>query len=171
MIRPQTSGRCDEEPMPTDELDEEFDEELAPDLDEEEIDEDALADEDLEEGEFAEESLEEEGLEEEEEEGADADAAATPVKRKKAAEEDDDEEELDPDDVEADLDTILKDRIAAADDLEDEEDEEEEEDYSGESTGRVQPKTDSEFVCKSCFLVKRVSQRVPGTDDLCSDCV
>jgi hypothetical protein len=157
--------------MPTDELDEDFEEELAPDLDEEELDEDVLADDELEDDEFGEETLDDETLETEDDaEAGDAEAAATPTKRKKAAEEDDDDDELDPDDVEADLDTILKDRIAAADDLEDEEDEEEEED-SGESTGRVQPKTDSEFVCKSCFLVKRVSQRVPGTDDLCNDCV
>jgi hypothetical protein len=157
--------------MPTDELDEDFDEELTPEIDEEELDEEALGDEELEEDDdFVEEVLDDDALAEEEE-GAEAETAAVPAKRKKAAEEDDDEEELDPDDVEADLDTILKDRIAAADDLEDEEDEEEEEDYSGESTGRVQPKTDSEFVCKSCFLVKRVSQRVPGSDDLCNDCV
>ena len=56
-----------------------------------------------------------------EEEVADAPA---PRARKKAAADDEteeDEEEADPDDVEADLDTILKDRIAAADDEEDEE--------------------------------------------------
>jgi hypothetical protein len=160
--------------MPTDELDEDFEEEeLAPDLDEEELDEDVLADDELEtDDEFGEVPLDDDALETDEDaDAAGTEAAATPVKRKKAAEEEDDDDELDPDDVEADLDTILKDRIAAADDLEDEEDEEEEEDLSGESTGRVQPKTDSEFVCKSCFLVKRVSQRVPGTDDLCSDCV
>jgi hypothetical protein len=160
--------------MPTDELDEDLEEELAPDLDEEEIDEDALDVEDLEGEEDLDEVLDDEIVVEDPiVEGEEVEAVVAPTKRKKAAaaEEDDDEEELDPDDVEADLDTILKDRIAAADDLEDEDEDEEDEDYSGESTGRVQPKTDSEFVCKSCFLVKRVSQRVPGTDDLCSDCV
>ena len=49
--------------------------------------------------------------------------------------------------------------------------EEEEEEAGGDATGRVAPKSDSEFVCKSCFLVKSVSQRVAGTDDLCNDCV
>ena len=92
------------------------------------------------------------------------------MKRKATADEEDEDEDVDPDDVEADLDQILKVRIAAADDLDDEEEEEEEE-AGGEATGRVAPKSDSEFVCKSCFLVKSVSQRVAGTDDLCNDCV
>jgi hypothetical protein len=91
-------------------------------------------------------------------------------KTKAADEEVDEDEEVDPDDVEADLDTILKDRIAAADDEEDE-DEVEEVEAPGENGGRVQPMKASEFLCKSCFLVKSTSQRVDGTDDLCNDCV
>src|SRR5690606_32946771 len=64
--------------------------------------------------------------EDEEEEEEDEVAPAAAGKARKAAEdeeEDDDEEELDPDDVEADLDEILKDRIAAQDDEDEDEDE------------------------------------------------
>ena len=50
--------------------------------------------------------------------------AEAPAKRVKA-DDDEDDDELDPDDVEADLDTILKDRIAAGDDEEEEECEDE----------------------------------------------
>jgi hypothetical protein len=155
--------------MPTDDLDEEF-EEVEPEIDEEEIDEEALEEEDLGEefGEGDDDAIVEAPLDQEADEEEGDEEPVVAAKRKKATEDEEDDDELDPDDVEADLDTILKDRIAAADDLDEDEEEEEE---VGESTGRVQPKTDSEFVCKSCFLVKSVSQRVDGTDDLCSDCV
>jgi hypothetical protein len=66
-------------------------------------------------------------------------------------EEDEDEDELNPDDVEADLDTILKDRIAAGDDEEDEEDEVD--DGSPESGERVAAKGADEFTCPTCFLI------------------
>jgi hypothetical protein len=153
--------------MPTD-LEDDFDEEdIEPDLEEPDLDEEDLVEEDLV-AEVIEEELEGEialveDLEPPEE-------AAPKVRPKVAGEEEEEDEELDPDDVEADLDTILKDRIAAADDLEEEEEEEEDE-LTGEPATRVHPKTESEFVCKSCFLVKNVTQRVPGTDDLCNDCV
>src|SRR5918993_409892 len=93
-----------------------------------------------------------------------------------AADLDDEEEEddeLDPDDVEADLDTILKDRIAAQPDEADDEDEEEqpETDDRGDGTGRIQPRKPGEFVCQSCFLVKHPSQLADPQRMLCSDCV
>ena len=79
---------------------------------------------------------------------------------------------LDPDDVEADLDTILKDRIAAAED--EEEDEEDEpadvEDRSGDG-GKIQPRRPGEFVCQSCFLVKSPPQLADAKRMLCVDCV
>ncbi|MGQ0617664.1 MAG: DUF4193 family protein [Acidimicrobiia bacterium] len=97
--------------------------------------------------------------------------AAPPAKP--ASEEDseeDDLEEVDPDDVEADLDTILKDRIAAADD--DEEDEEEPPDTDDRADGnRIQPRRPGEFVCRSCFLVKPHTQLADATLQLCADCV
>ena len=60
---------------------------------------------------------------------------------------------LAPDDVEADLDTILKDRLVAAED-EANEDEEEPEDRS-EAADRLQPKRADEQLCPSCFLLVR----------------
>ena len=71
------------------------------------------------------------------EEEAEEVAAAAPKARKKRDEEEDDEEEADPDDVEADLDKILKERIAANDDEdEDEELEEVQPRTVGETAGR-----------------------------------
>ncbi len=153
--------------MPTD-LDDEFDE---PDLADEELDEDELVEEELEEdleGDLDDLVVEEEGAPEAEEA---VPVEPTPRKRKKGAfEEEEDEDEVDDDDVEADLDTILKDRIASADDADEEDEEEDEVDLGGESGGRVQPRSDSEFVCQNCFLVKHVSQRVEGSAGLCVDC-
>jgi len=101
-------------------------------------------------------------LETEEDEDAEA--------RNTTAAEDDDEDLVDPDDVEADLDTILKDRLVAADDEADDEDEVEVEDR-GDPVDRIQPKRPGEFVCQSCFLVKHPSQLADDDRMLCSDCV
>ena len=85
--------------------------------------------------------------------------------------EDEDEEEADPDDVEADLDTILKDRLVVADeDDEDEEDEPVDAEDKGEG-GKVRPRAPGEFVCQSCFLVKHPSQLADAKHQLCRDCV
>jgi hypothetical protein len=74
-------------------------------------------------------------------------------------EEDDDEDIIDPDDVEADLDTILKDRLVAADDEQpDDDDEENEVDDRGDPVDRIAPKRADEFVCRSCFLLKSNNQ-------------
>jgi hypothetical protein len=107
-----------------------------------------------------------------------APAAAKPAARtKRKSSDDDDEEEEDDDDdadddVEADLDTILKDRIAAApEDDEDEDDEQPEPDDRGDGAGRIQPKRPGEFVCQSCFLVKHPSQLADPDSMLCADCV
>ena len=92
----------------------------------------------------------------------------------KAREEDDDEP--DPDDIEADLDTILKDRLAS-DDEDDEEDEEEEVVAvpAGKAKkpggARIQPKQPEEFVCQSCFLVKHPTQLGDARRKLCNDCL
>ena len=149
-------------------VDEEFEEEegeeeeadLEPgELDEDDLDEDALAVEEEFEGDedFAEADEEEE---EEEEDGA-----AGPVRRSVSEEEDEDEDLLAPDDVEADLDTILKDRMVAA---EDEEDEEEEPEERGEAADRLQPKRADEQLCPRCFLLVRQSAPLcPVGDDEC----
>jgi len=88
--------------------------------------------------------------------------------RETASAEDDDEDLVDPDDVEADLDTILKDRLVAADDEAEDEDEVED---RGDPVDRIQPKRPGEFVCQSCFLVKHPSQLTDDDRMLCSDCV
>ena len=101
---------------------------------------------------------------------------AAPAKTRKKGDDDDEEEEDDDDDtdddVEADLDAILKDRIAAQPDEEDDEDEETPEpDDRGDGAGRIQPKRPGEFVCQSCFLVKHPSQLADPDHMLCADCV
>jgi hypothetical protein len=84
--------------------------------------------------------------------------------------EEEDEEELDPDDVEADLDSILKERLVVVEDEEEEEDEAPDPEDKGEST-KVRPRAPGEFVCQSCFLVKHPSQLADDKRMLCRDCV
>lgn len=142
----------------TDELEDDLD---GPDLDEEELgddleepdDEFGIVDDDIE-------------LADDEEEDESA-AKAGPVRKSVASEdEDEDEDMLAPDDVEADLDTILKDRLVAADDEGDEDEEEPEE--RGESADRLQPKRADEQLCPSCFLLVRQSAPMcPVGDDDC----
>ncbi|SRR5258706_417256 len=140
--------------------------------------------EDEEPAELTDEDLDEEALVEDDEFGeiddpfdADADAdvededeAETegPVRKSVTAEEEDDDDDIiAPDDVEADLDTILKDRLVAADD-EGAEDEEDEPEDRSESSDRLQPKRADEQLCPSCFLLVRNSAPIcPVGDDEC----
>ena len=89
------------------------------------------------------------------------------------AEEDDDEEEddddLDPDDVEAGLDVILKDRLVVVEDVEEEEAPDPEERVEG--AAKALTKRPGEFTCQSCFLVKHPSQLADPDRMLCRDCV
>ena len=71
-------------------------------------------------------------------------------------EEDEDEEMLSPDDVEADLDRILKDRLVTAEDEDDDEDEDEP-DERGDPGDRLQPKRADEQLCPNCFLLVRAN--------------
>jgi hypothetical protein len=83
------------------------------------------------------------------------------------------EEELHPDDVEEPLDAILKERTAAERMDEDEaelEDEDLEPDGPADGGGKIVPRRDDEFLCRSCFLVKPLSQLAKGEKDLCRDC-
>ena len=66
--------------------------------------------------------------------------------------EDDDEGTIGEDDVEADLDTILKDRIAAGSDDDEDEAEAEEKPEPGDAE-RVAAKTAEEFSCSTCFMI------------------
>ena len=125
---------------------------------EEELDEDGDFDPDLDEdGDIAEVD------EDEEEEDEDA-----PRRPPAAEEEEDDEDLVDPDDVEADLDTILKDRLVAAEDTPDEDEEEAEPEERGEAGDRLQPKRADERLCPSCFLlVRRTAPSCPMGDEDC----
>ena len=97
--------------------------------------------------------------------------AATTTTEEGAEEEDDDEDLVEPDDVEAALDTILKDRLVAVEEDADEEDEEVEVDDRGDPVDRILPKRPGEFVCQSCFLVKHPSQLADEVHMYCRDCV
>lgn len=154
--------------------DEDFEtEDIAEDFEDEDLVKDLVADdtEDVDEVETFDDELDEEEADEEETVVAPKPATKATKRRRTESDEEDDDDEIDPDDVEADLDTILKDRIAAQPDDEDEEDEQQEVDERGDGTGRIQPKRPGEFVCQSCFLVKHPSQLADPDAMLCTDCV
>ena len=138
-----------------DDFEEELDEE---ELDEEVLD-DELADDELVEGDegFVAEGSDDDVVVEDDEE----EAAAEPVARRKKGDDEaeEDEDEFDPDDVEADLDTILKDRIAASEDEPDDEDElEQAAPGPAETPDGVTPKRANEFMCTGCFLLVNPAQ-------------
>ncbi|CAN5850854.1 hypothetical protein BH20ACT4_BH20ACT4_09550 [soil metagenome] len=86
-------------------------------------------------------------------------------------EEEEDEDMLAPDDVEADLDRILKDRMVTSDE-QDEGDDDDIEDATpgerGEDPSRLQPKRSDEQLCGTCFLLVRASAPLcPVGDDNC----
>jgi len=156
----------DEIMEPDEELElEEADELDGPDLDDEELEEE-LVDEELEEADDEFGALDDD-LEIDEEEDEEAAAKAGPVRRSVTSEdEDEDDDMLAPDDVEADLDTILKDRLVAAE--EDTNEDEEEPEERGEPGDRLQPKRADEQLCPSCFLLVRQSAPMcPVGDDDC----
>jgi len=172
----QAVTMADEEIVEVEDLEEgleEVEEELdEADIDVEDLDEDVLEEDD----EFAGLSDDDEiaDLEDEDEEADDE--AETPAGGRRPAaavveDEDEDEDLVTPDDVEADLDTILKDRMVAADDEPDEDEEELEVDDRGDPVDRIQPKRPGEFVCQSCFLVKHPTQLADADLQLCADCV
>jgi hypothetical protein len=93
------------------------------------------------------------------------------VVRPKAEDEDEDDIELDPDDVEASLDDILKDRLVIEEvEIEDDEELPDTDNRDSESSVVI-PKRPDEFVCQSCFLVKHPSQLADKARTLCRDCV
>jgi hypothetical protein len=128
-------------------------------LDVEEIDEDDLEADDEEEAFVETDELVVDEAEVEEEAAV---AEPAPKAKKKREDDEDEDDEVDPDDVEADLDTILKDRIAANEDEEEEEDlEEQEPRTAGETADGVQPKKANEFMCTGCFLLVNAAQFGP----------
>lgn len=100
-----------------------------------------------------------------------SEATARARKRKGEEDEDDDDEMLAPDDVEADLDRILKDRMVASDEEEDDEEDEEtvgKGKVTGEAADGLQPKRPDEMLCTNCFLLVRSSAPgCPVEDDSC----
>ena len=101
------------------------------------------------------------------------DAVAVPVEDEDEDDENLDlEEELHPDDVEEPLDVLLAERTAAEriDEEEADLEDEDEPDNPAEGTGKIVPRRDDEFLCRSCFLVKPLSQLAKGEKDLCRDC-
>lgn len=144
--------------------DEEFEvEAVEDDLDEDALEEDGL-DDDLVDDDVLVDEVVDVDVEVEDED----DIAEEPVARvrKRGDDDDDDEDEADPDDVEADLDAILKDRIAA---VEEEEDEEEEEaaPRAADTPDGVIPKRANEFTCTGCFLLVNRGQFGPPGDMRC----
>jgi hypothetical protein len=156
--------------FPEDELDDEL-EEAEPDLEDldESLDEDVLGDEDDVVDVVDVDIIDPDEIEIEP--ARRTTAAAAPTTEEGAEEEDDDEDLVEPDDVEAALDTILKDRLVAVEEDADEEDEEVEVDDRGDPVDRILPKRPGEFVCQSCFLVKHPSQLADEVHMYCSDCV
>ena len=130
------------------EAEDDFDPEFDEDLDE---DEDPLDDD---------EDIDDEEDEEEE-------PPERPVKRPAAGDSEFDDE-VDPDNLEADLNTILRDRIAAGDDLAADEDAEEADTgQPAEMLGTVTPRRDDEWLCEGCFLLVSKSQLGSRTDPRC----
>ena len=111
-------------------------------------------------------------VEEEDEVAVVPEPAVKPAKTGATGEEsdEDDEEEPDDEDVEASLDTILKERLVV-EEPEDDEDTPEPEDRTADGVERVLPKQPGEFVCRSCFLVKHPNQLADRKKMLCRDCV
>ncbi len=133
------------------------------DIEEElEIQEDALdLDEDFEEVGL---EVDDDSVVEEDEDGPDV---GTTVVRKAGDDEDDDDDMVAPDDVEADLDTILKDRLASEDTAAEDEEAVETEDRSG-ADDELQPKRADEVLCSGCFLlVRKGAPTCPVGDDSC----
>jgi hypothetical protein len=147
--------------------------EFEPEIEEEEVDIEAV---DIDVDELDEADLEED-LEDEEfggfeddlaDDGDDVPESDGPVRKSVSSEdEDEDDDIVAPDDVEADLDTILKDRLVATDDDGGNEDDEEPEDRS-EAGDRLQPRRADEQLCSSCFLlVRQTAPMCPVGDDDC----
>ncbi len=99
-----------------------------------------------------------------EDEADDEEEEAAPRARKVSEDEDEDEDE-DPDDVEADLEAILRDRMAAAED--DDEDEAEETAAGDTKVEGTAPARNDEFVCESCFMLVNRSQFGSAKDPRC----
>jgi hypothetical protein len=159
--------------MADDDIDDDFDPEIADD----DLDAEVEDVEDLDDAveELDDDEVDAGGVADVDDEDEDA-IVEEPVARvkKKGEDDDDDDDELDPDDVEADLDAILKDRIAAADDEDEDESEEDIPAPKADTPDGVVPKRANEFTCMGCFLLVNRNQFGPIDDLQCpvgeSDC-
>jgi hypothetical protein len=147
----------------TDGEDEELDDDLeGPDDDLD--DDDVVVDEDADDDDTADDD-------EDDEDEDDDDRSARARKRKGDEDDDEDDDMLAPDDVEADLDEILKDRMVASDDDDDDDDDEvpaAKGDVRAERPDGLQPKREDEQLCSRCFLLVRANAPgCPIEDDNC----
>ena len=134
----------------------------APELDGGDLDPDALEIDELEEDVF----VAEDGIDIVD----DPDEVAPEVVAKRASEDEDDDDDLrTEDDVEADLDAILREKLTAADDSPPEEAEEDAVvDDKTDGMERLQPRRPDETQCTQCFLLVRNSAPgCPVEDDAC----
>ncbi len=98
-----------------------------------------------------------------------------PATKRPATTDGEDDDEVDPDNLEDDLNTILRDRIAAGDDLADEDDADETDTgQPAEMLGTVTPRRYDEWLCEGCFLLVSKSQlgsrkdpRCPSGEEIC----
>lgn len=99
----------------------------------------------------------------------DGDIVIEPVGRRPKDEDEDEEEDLrTEDDVEADLDKLLKEKLASSDELAAEDEEETVVDDKTDGLERLQPRRPDEVQCSRCFLlVSRNAPRCPVEDDDC----
>ena len=100
----------------------------------------------------------------------DPDAAPVEVAGKKTSEDEDEDEDLrTEDDVEADLDAILREKLTAAEEVPLEDDEEEVVvDDKTDGMERLQPRRPDEIQCTQCFLlVRKGAPGCPVEDDAC----
>ena len=140
----------------------------APELDVDDLEDDSIALED----DFAgdEELAEGEVDEGEEHDADDADLVKTDATGKKSSDDDDDDDDLrTEDDVEADLDAILREKLTAAEEVPLEDDEEEVVvDDKTDGLERLQPRRPDETQCTQCFLlVRKGAPGCPVEDDAC----
>jgi Domain of unknown function (DUF4193) len=83
----------------------------------------------------------------------------------------DDDDEIDDADVELALDEVLAETVRRSTTPEDDDEAPGEIDPLGDQTETILPKQEDEFRCKSCRLLKKMSQLADKDKQLCRDCV
>ncbi len=97
----------------------------------------------------------------------DDDSLGATIVRKAGDDDEDEDDMVAPDDVEEDLASILKDRLAS-EDVEPDEDDTTEIDDRSSGEDALQPKREDEMLCSSCFLIVRQNAPTcPVGDDAC----